>query len=147
MKELIKLLDEKLECTSYKIEDKRILIEAHYDTSDSICPFCGAVSTKVHSRYIREIQDLPIQNKQVIILLTTRKLFCSNNKCTHKTFSERFSFISRSAKNTNRLMESIMINATALSSIKCSQLLGLNNIKISKSSICEMLKKNASYSE
>ncbi|WP_431603020.1 transposase family protein [Clostridium botulinum] len=30
-----------------------------------ICPFCGTPSTKTHSRYIKQFQDLPIQGKKV----------------------------------------------------------------------------------
>ncbi len=46
----------------------------------------------VHSTYQREIQDLPIQDKQVILLVDTRKFFCYNPDCLHKTFAERHPF-------------------------------------------------------
>ena len=33
---------------------------------------------KVHSVYQREIQDIPMPDKQTILLLNTRKMFCLN---------------------------------------------------------------------
>lgn len=41
-------------------------------------------------------QDMPIQDKQAILLLNTRKMFCLNENYTHKTFSERFGFVAPS---------------------------------------------------
>lgn len=49
--------------------------------SEVKCPYCGTLSSKVHSSYEREIQDLPMQNRKVILLVKTRKMFCSNCKC------------------------------------------------------------------
>lgn len=43
------------------------------------CPFCGSKTSKVHSVYQREIQDLPMQGKKVILLVDTRKMRCMNN--------------------------------------------------------------------
>lgn len=39
-----------------------------------------------------------MQDKQTILLLNTRKMFCVNKNYTHKTFSERFDYISSNAK-------------------------------------------------
>lgn len=60
------------------------------------------MSGKVHSVYQREIQDIPMQDKQTVLLLNTRKMFCLNENCSHKTFSERFAFISSNLKVISR---------------------------------------------
>lgn len=106
-----------------------------------MCPFCGSKTTRVHSTYQREIQDLPIQDKLVILLVTTRKMFCDNPDCSHKTFSEIHPFAAQKVKKTNRLIKNILYTAAQLSSLNASNLLKSENIKVCKSSICDLLKK------
>jgi transposase len=93
--------------------------------------------------YQREIQDLPIQERQVILLINTRKMFCTNAECNHKTFAEKFDFVNPHGKKTNRLVSKILNTSTKLSSVSASILLKSNSVKVCKSSICDLLKKNA----
>ena len=82
-----------------------------------------------------------MQDKQTILLLNTRKMFCMNENCTHKTFSERFDFVASNGKKTKRLIDKILITSTKLSSVTASVLLEHSSIKGCKSSICDLLKK------
>ena len=107
-----------------------------------MCPYCGEKSNKVHSTYEREIQDLPMQNKKVILLVKTRKMFCHNSLCSKKTFSESHHFVDRKGKKTRRLEKNIIYTSTQLSSVNASKVLKTSNINVCKSSICELLKKN-----
>ena len=141
----IKLLDKNLVCTDYKIEDDKFVLIAKLDVKEVKCPFCGSFSSKIHSVYQREIQDIPMQDKQTILLLNTRKIFCLNENCTHKTFTERFDFVAPNGKKTKRLIDKILITSTKLSSVTTSALLENSSIKACKSSICDLLKKNADY--
>ena len=141
--QLIKLLDNSLECTSYKIKNNQIILAIQSVKEKLSCPYCGCPSARVHSVYEREIQDIPFQDKQTILLLTTRKMFCNNLDCTFKTFSERFDFVNPKGKKTNRLMEKILVTSTKLSSVSASSLLKTGSVKACKSSICDLLKKNA----
>lgn len=136
--QLIKLLDNSLECTSCKIKNNQIILAIQSVKEKLNCPYCGCPSTRVHSVYEREIQD-----KQTILLLTTRKMFCDNLDCTFKTFSERFDFVNPKGKKTNRLIEKILVTSTKLSSVSASSLLKTGSVKACKSSICDLLKKNA----
>lgn len=83
----------------------------------------------------------PFQDKQAILLLMARKMFCDNPECTIKTFSERFNFVNQKAKKTNRLIEKILVTSTKLSSVSASSLLKMGSVKVWKSSICDLLKK------
>ena len=109
----VKLLDENLECIDYKLKSDKIILLAKSARKSVFCPYCGCISDEVHSEYQREIQDIPMQDKQTILLLNTRK----NKDCTHKTFSERFDFISSNGKKTKRLIDKILITSTKLSSV------------------------------
>lgn len=143
MDTLIQLLDINYELYDCRVKDSDIITEIGSKTNRFFCPYCGHPSDKVHSRYQREVQDLPIQGKRVILLIATRKLFCYNPECQKKTFSERHPFVSIKGKKTTRLENSILNKSLDVSSISASKLLASEGISISKSSICAMLKKNA----
>lgn len=94
----------------------------------------------VHSTYQREIQDLPIQDKQVILLVDTRKFYCYNLDYPHKTFVENIPLLPK-AKKTDRSVKNIIHTSTQLSFLNASRLLKNDNIIACKSSICSLLKK------
>ncbi|WP_082761282.1 transposase family protein [Clostridium sp. ATCC 25772] len=75
MNEFIKLLDKNLEFVRYEIIDDTMYTNAVSNRNEVICPFCGGISKKVHSRYLKSFQDLPIQDKKVTIILNNRKMF------------------------------------------------------------------------
>ena len=79
-----------------------------------VCPYCGNASSKVHSYYVREIQDLPIQNKKTTLLVRTRKMFCVNSNCGRKTFSEKHDFVDFKSKKDQKIREkyNIYVNTT-----------------------------------
>lgn len=139
--QLIKLLDSSLVSTDCKIKGSQIIIAVQSGKENVSCPYCGCLSTRVHSTYEREIQDIPFQDKQTILLLTVRKMFCDNSECTFKTFFERFGFINPKAKKTNRLIEKILTTSIKLNSVSASSLLKMGSVKVCKSSICDLIKK------
>lgn len=143
MDEFIKLLNQDYEFVQCRIKDNAVIFHIRSSKKELACPFCGSKSTWVHSTYQREIQDLPIQDKQVILLVDTRKMFCRNQDCSHKTFSEVHPFAAPRAKKTERLLKNIIHTSTQLSSLNASRLLKSENITACKSSICSLLKKNA----
>ena len=74
MKEIIKMLDNKLKYEQYEIIGNEIHIHVKSKNKVQECPQCGSKTKKVHSRYIRTIQDLPIGDKKVYIEITSRKM-------------------------------------------------------------------------
>ena len=143
MDEFIKSLDQDYELVRYRIKEKEVVFHIKSSKKELACPFCGSKSMRVHSAYQREIQDLPIQDKQVILLVDTRKFFCHNQDCPHKTFAERHPFAVQRAKKTDRLIKNIIHTSTQLSSLNASRLLQSQNVIACKGSICSLLKKNA----
>lgn len=123
------------------LKEQQIIFEVHSLKVKVPCPYCKSLSSKVHSIYQREIQDIPLQDKQTIILLNTRRMCCINPVCGHKTFSKRFGFIGSNGRKTKHLVDKILLASTKLSSASASALLNANSVKICKSSICNLLKK------
>lgn len=143
MEEFIQELGEEYILDDYKIKKDVVVFRISSKCEELVCPYCGEKSNKIHSTYEREIQDLPIQNKKVILLVKTRKMFCHNSLCSKKTFSERHHFVEMKGKKTRRLEKNIIYTSTQLSSVNASKVLKTSNINVCKSSICELLKKNA----
>ena len=141
MDEFIKSLDQDYELVRYRIKEKEVVFHIKSSKKELACPFCGSKTMHVHSIYQREIQDLPLQDRQVILLVDTRKFFCYNPVCPHKTFAERHPFAAPKAKKTDRLVKNIIHTSTQLSSLNASRLLKSGNITACKSSICSLLKK------
>lgn len=141
MNNLIKLLDKNLEYIEHEIIDDTIYISVKSIKEYICCPYCCTHSNKVHSKYKRSFQDLPIQGLKVIIIITNRKMFCKNDDCNHKTFSEKFNFINNKAKKTKRLEREIINVSLNMSSIAASKYLSKNLANVGKSTICTLLKK------
>ena len=78
MDEIIKLLDGNLDYISHKIIDDTIFINVVSNRKEVTCPHCGKPSSKTHSHYKKSFQDLPIQEKKVMVILSNRKMFCNN---------------------------------------------------------------------
>ncbi len=141
MNNLVKLLDENLEYHEHTLDGDTLYITVFSNRKEAICPFCGTSSTKTHSTYEKSFQDLPIQDKKVIIRLINRKLFCQNSLCEHKTFAERFDFIDFKGKKTHRLEHMIREIALNCSTISASNTLKRNVVDVSRTTISKLLKK------
>ena len=141
MNNLVKLLDENLEYHEHTLDGDTIYITVFSNRKEVICPFCGTSSTKTHSTYEKSFQDLPIQDKKVIIRLMNRKLFCQNSSCERKTFAERFEFIDFKGKKTHRLENMIREVALNCSTISASNTLKRNVVDVSRTTISNLLKK------
>lgn len=141
MDEIIGLPDEKLRYVSHEIDGNTIIIHVESTGKQAYCPYCGTMSDKVHSKYTRKLQDLPIQGKKVKLLIKKRKFFCINAECSHKTFAEPFEFFEGKASRTKRLQEEILRVALTQSSVSASKYLRSSVADVGKSTICTMLKK------
>lgn len=145
MDEFIKLLDKSLDYVSHEIIDDICYITVTSNRVEAKCPFCGIKSSKAHSTYDKSFQDLPIQGKKVKVILSNRKMFCLNLDCRHKTFAERFEFLPNKAKKTKRLEDEIVRLSLNCSSVATSEILKKNVVEVSKSTICNLLKKRRTY--
>jgi transposase len=53
------------------------------------CPACGSASAREHSRYARQVADLGIGGRTVLIEVCVRRLYCANPQCPKATFVEQ----------------------------------------------------------
>src|SRR6266851_9969753 len=55
-----------------------------------LCPECGELSRRQHSRYERRPLDLPWRGQTVRMRVHSRRWFCDEPTCPRKIFAERF---------------------------------------------------------
>jgi transposase len=84
-----------------------IVVRAHAPSSR--CPVCGASSARVHSRYLRQVADLPWLEIAVGLQLQVRRFFCDQPTCPRVIFTERLPGVvapyARRTLRLNRLVE------------------------------------------
>ena len=70
--------------------DDAILVTARAGIQVATCPLCGSASRQVHSRYVREVSDLPCSGRSVRLRVVTRRFCCDSPHCRRRIFAERF---------------------------------------------------------
>ena len=139
--------DEDLRYIRHERDDSGIIMHIESIKTEAICPYCGTVSRKVHSRYIRQLQDLPIQGEKVRLQLNNKKYFCINTECRHKTFAEQFTFFTPKSVKTKRLEDEIVRVSLIQSSVSAAKYLRSSIANVGKSTICDLNKKRGKRSE
>jgi transposase len=66
-----------------------VLLQLMAVAPTTVCPRCAMPSSSVHSRYQRQLTDLPWGSRAVRIRLTVRKFVCRNPRCARRIFTER----------------------------------------------------------
>lgn len=99
-----------LEVTEIEVNGGVLIIPA-LSTQQSPCyPLCSPPAAHMHSRYTRQIADLPCAGQRVHLLILVRKGFCQMAACQRKIFVERFTpFAAPWAQVTARLFQIVQI--------------------------------------
>ena len=72
------------------------------------CPVCGQRSSRIHSRYLRRVADLPAHDRTIGLNLHLRRFFCDHPDCAKQTFVEQMpEIIQPHARRTCRLTVAI----------------------------------------
>src|SRR5579875_4205250 len=45
------------------------------------CPSCGTLSSRIQSRYTRELRDLPSVGRPILLIMHVRRFFCKKSTC------------------------------------------------------------------
>ena len=86
-------------------ENDKAVITVRASGSVGLCPSCGTVSRRIHSRYRRRVTDLPLSGRVVELLVIARRFRCDAVLCERQIFAERFAdgILAPSARRTARL--------------------------------------------
>ena len=86
-------------------QDRMVVIRVR-STQPPRCPACTSAQVSYHSRYDRQLRDLPWQGRQVQLCLRTRRFRCWNGACRRKIFAERLPGVAAPrARESRRLCE------------------------------------------
>ena len=95
-------------CEILKVENKAQEVEIilKNEVTKSSCPYCEQESDQTHGYYKRNLRDLPVGGREIIISLWVRRFLCANTKCLYKTFGARLEgIVERHAQRSERLIE------------------------------------------
>ncbi len=68
-------LPDGLEVTGIDMSDDVLTVAAVSTQMHPCCPLCGTPTSRVHSRYTRQITDLPCGGQRIRLLVQVRKCF------------------------------------------------------------------------
>lgn len=103
-------LPDGLELVAFERMDDVLTITIVSTQESPWCPRCHAPATRVHSRYTRQVADLPCGGQYLRLILQVRKFFCETITCARKIFVERLApFIEPWARVTLRLFQIVQV--------------------------------------
>ncbi len=82
-----------------------ITVTTHAQAPSAACPLCGSDSRRVHSRYLRQVADLPCVGRKVRLRVVVRRFVCEAPLCARRIFAERFgeNILASRSRRTARL--------------------------------------------
>ena len=110
----------------------------------SECPPCGTQSTARHSRYWRQLQDLPVQGKRVALRLRLSRWRCRNRECEQAIFRERLGeVVAPWARRTSRVEEVLLLVGHRTGGRAAEFLLKRLSMAVSDDTILRRIKRRA----
>ena len=105
------------------------------------CPRCGAVSSRVHSRYARRLADAAAGGQRVVIRLEARRFFCGAPHCPARTFAEQVDGLTTAyARRTPLLQHMLEAIALALAGRAGARLAGAFGLPASRSTMLRLVR-------
>lgn len=95
--------EENVEVIQTLIECEKLYAVLKVCSTHARCPKCKWLSPNRHSRYARNVDDLPVSGHSVHLTVLLQKWFCINPDCEAKIFTERLNWLSPSSRKTDRL--------------------------------------------
>lgn len=93
------------------------------------CETCGCSSSRVHSRYDRQVADAAIAGRPVVLRIRVRRFCCDNEGCAVRTFAEQVEGLtSRHARKSpvlRSMLESIGLALAGRAGERLARRLGL----------------------
>jgi transposase len=109
--------------------------------AEAACTGCGAVSRRVHSRYVRRLADTASGGQEVLVDLQVRRFFCGNAECGKKTFAEQVPGLTARYGRRTILLETLLrAVAMALGGRAGARLAGRLACAVSRSTLVRIIR-------
>ena len=126
-----------------KVEDlgSAVLITARPGAPEAACYRCGVFSARVNSRYRRQLHDLAVGGRPVVIDLEVRRFFCGNPECKLQTFAEQVPAVALRHQRRTPLLGSVLETvALALAGRAGARLASALGIEVSRSTLIRLIR-------
>ncbi|MFD5513295.1 transposase family protein [Streptomyces sp. NPDC127051] len=71
------------------VRGELVTVQAAARSGRAPCPGCGTSSTRVHSRYVRRLDDTATGQRRVVIELQVRRFRCRQQDCSQAAFVQQ----------------------------------------------------------
>ncbi|NGY80170.1 transposase family protein (plasmid) [Bacillus megaterium] len=78
-------------------------------SSSCICPSCHTLSHRIHSRYVRSLQDVPAHGKSTYVQIQTRKFFAIN-VVVHRLFYRKIYMVRNLSAKDKAFTRDVEVN-------------------------------------
>jgi transposase len=135
---------EGLEITSAARMPGNWLVEADLTGVEAACPECGSPSTTRHSRYVRTLNDLPVQGARVCIRVRAARWRCQNTQCSQTIFVQRLPGVAAPhARRTRRMTEIVTLLGHSAGGRPGERLMARLGMPVSDDTLLRQLKRAA----
>jgi transposase len=132
----------KLGGVTTNLQAHQLLVTACLRRKRSECPRCQRMSGWVHSRYTRQLVDVPCGGWHVVLVLQVRKFFCRTAHCEQRIFVERLGSIAgKWARRTTRLQQVIEGIGVAVGGSMGQYVCRLLSIAVSRQGILRSIRR------
>ena len=118
-----------------------LTLHAHTKGKWTKCPDCGRRTKTVHRYVTRKLQCTELLGHNVVLILKSRHMRCSNPECERRIFAEPLQFARPYARHTDRVEGEIRHEALGQTARKASRTLSRHGIRISTSSVTRRLRR------
>lgn len=94
--------------TDSVLADNRLILDIVPERRSATCPLCGRRTSRMHSRYVRSVHDMPCCGVPVLLRLHARRFVCRNRHCSRRIFCERVpTLVPARCRRTERLTQAL----------------------------------------
>lgn len=136
------LIPKGLKAESLSIRTGRVDISVAPDAIWAKCPVCDRPSRRIHSRYVREVADLPWHGTPVVFRARVRRFFCDEPSCERRIFCERLPEVAAHARKTGRLDGALLLVAFELGGRAGARLAAELGLLVSRDSLLRRLRRS-----
>jgi transposase len=124
------------------IEREYVRLQLQTTAPAACCPRCAMPSSSVHSRYQRQLTDLPWGARPVRLQLTVRKFVCRNPRCQRRIFTERVpELVALYSRKTHRLVTVLQAIGLALGGQAGSRLTRRLGLPTSRDTLLRLVRR------
>ncbi|MFI9601411.1 ISL3 family transposase [Streptomyces sp. NPDC052043] len=130
-----------VEVSDVTISANRVTVHAATTRAGAECPSCGTPSSRVHSSYVRRLDDSATAQRRVVIELRVRRFRCRQQACKQETFVEQVEGVSfRYGRRSQQLQAALQRLGLMLAGRAGSRLAEAFAVPVSRSTLLRLIR-------